>query len=100
MKAHIYASESPLDNGATIQTLCGLTIFQCKKGMFWDEMVMNEPLALSTILFCRKCCDAAGLIENRPRYIYGVCEEKDSHGQTEKLGSGPIPSALHAENEG
>ena len=36
---------------------------------------MNSPLAPSTLLCCRKCCEA--YISAPPgRYVFGVCEEK------------------------
>ena len=58
MKAHLTVRDTPLREGETVQTLCELTIFRAKILLLWDQIGMNSPLALSTLLCCRKCCEA------------------------------------------
>ena len=75
MKAHLTVRETPLREGEAVQTLCELTIYRAKILLLWDQIGMNSPLALSTLLCCRKCCEA--YISAPPgRYVFGVCEEK------------------------
>jgi hypothetical protein len=90
-KAHLIVTDAAIHEGDTLESLCGLTIFRAKICLMWDAVSTNSPLALSTLLCCKKCADA--YISASPgRYVFGICEFREgSHEQTEQLVQGPIP---------
>ncbi len=77
MKAHLTVRDTPLREGEAVQTLCELTIYRAKILLLWDQIGMNSPLALSTLLCCRKCCEA---------YISAPPEARSSRNLLRNLG--------------
>ena len=89
MKAHLTVRDTPLREGEAVQTLCELTIFRAKILLLWDQIGMNSPLALSTLLCFRKCFEAyisASAREIRIRRLRGENCGQGTRGGVERLG--------------
>jgi hypothetical protein len=88
-KAHLIVTDAAIHEGDTLESLCGLTIFRAKICLMWDAVSMNSPLALSTLLCCKKCADA--YISASPgRYVFGICEFREAGKEAEKVLEGEV----------
>jgi len=92
MRAHPIISPIPLLDASCMQTVCGLELYPAKIVYLWDTMELG-PISLSTILFCKDCCERFEVkrlnsAESGREYIYGAVKGK-------LLPAGPAKIAEH-----
>ena len=75
-RAHLTIRETPLESGSQVEALCGAQIFPAQIVLMWDSVLMGEPLAVNTLLVCRKCWGVAALAAR----IYELCRCRSDSG--------------------
>jgi hypothetical protein len=71
MKAHLALSDSPIQQGDTVKTLCGVELGAAEAIPIWDEQGVMTTITLP-VGICQKCVNA--MFKSHGRYAYAVAQ--------------------------